>query len=57
LMGVTYLSEFFSWFNYLFKFYWYASNVAIALRALLLFVVFCCKKKVVFLFCVWRVNL
>ncbi|XP_059470728.1 G-protein coupled receptor Mth-like [Neocloeon triangulifer] len=46
LMGLTYISEFMAWFNYAFSFYWYASNVAIALRAILIFVVFCCKRKV-----------
>ncbi|XP_065349631.1 uncharacterized protein LOC135945717 [Cloeon dipterum] len=46
LMGLTYVSEFASWANYLFAYYWYASNVAIALRAVLVFIVFCCKRKV-----------
>ncbi|XP_065348703.1 G-protein coupled receptor Mth-like [Cloeon dipterum] len=46
LMGLTYISEFVSWVNYLFAYYWYASNVAIALRAVLVFIVFCCKRKV-----------
>ncbi|XP_065341151.1 G-protein coupled receptor Mth-like [Cloeon dipterum] len=46
LMGLTYVSEFVSWINYISSYYWYASNVAIAFRAVLIFVVFCCNRKV-----------
>ncbi|XP_059470730.1 G-protein coupled receptor Mth2-like isoform X2 [Neocloeon triangulifer] len=46
LLCLSYIPEVISWFSYGFSVYYFASIVAITLRAFLLFVIFCFRRKV-----------
>ena len=46
LMGLTWVTEIISWASGGRDYYWYATDVINLLRAVFIFIIFCCKRKV-----------
>lgn len=46
LMGLTWVTEIISWASGGREYYWYATDVINLLRAVFIFIIFCCKRKV-----------
>lgn len=46
LMGLTWVTEIISWASGGREYYWYATDAINLLRAVFIFIIFCCKRKV-----------